>query len=740
MEADMYLRVLFLLLAGTVACSGGGGRESAATDVDVRAYADIPVKKDDDNAPPQLHKIGNKEAQVGEELVITLVADDPDSETLTYSVYGDLPPQAKFYKPEGRFVWTPDSAGGPFFVTFVVSDMKDFDSETVELRAVTTKTQHPPMFEPMGDQFLKIGEIYELRLEATDEDGDVLQFSILSGAPESSTFDAQNGLFRWTPKQDDAGAQHRVTFQVSDGALTDEVEVRLIVEGGALNNHPPEIQTIGSVEAEVGVAMKLEVTATDDDDDDLAYSVDGELPDKAQFDTSSHVFSWTPPASYAGKSVYVVFSVTDGTYTVKDMANILVKEKSSSCGDDDFEPNNKAEAATQITEGVFANLSICDTQLSPIDEDWFKLLMEAGEHVDATIEYNHAAGNLDLPLYAATDLTKPAVYAPVDGNEETVAFTAPQAGTYYLRVVGTEAWKYAVPYTLEVVRSTGQSCVADTMEPNDSIAQAPTLPPGDLDGTPVENLSICPGDVDVFGVPAATGDSLLAAINFAHGEGDLDLVLYDPSGQYVLDQSAGQTDFETVALEGVPANATYFVVVSGFPTETTENTYSLEVLKEQGAGCTGDTAEPNDSSGQAEAVTQSQELAGLTLCGDEDWYSFPPAPGSVEASLDYADGTSVSAWFVTSSDLANKIPLSCAAGNCSGSHALPSAGTLFLLVEGDYGASYELTVTLDTESTTDSCEGKCGGSGGDCWCDEGCIEYGDCCPDACELCGFCYYA
>ncbi len=40
---------------------------------------------------------------------------------------------------------------------------------------------------------------------------------------------------------------------------------------------------------------------------------------------------------------------------------------------------------------------------------------------------------------------------------------------------------------------------------------------------------------------------------------------------------------------------------------------------------------------------------------------------------------------------------------------------------------------------TPSCEGQCGGksANGNCWCDETCVDSGDCCEDACLLCGFC---
>lgn len=37
----------------------------------------------------------------------------------------------------------------------------------------------------------------------------------------------------------------------------------------------------------------------------------------------------------------------------------------------------------------------------------------------------------------------------------------------------------------------------------------------------------------------------------------------------------------------------------------------------------------------------------------------------------------------------------------------------------------------------DSCAGNCGASAGSCWCDASCTSYGDCCADACSVCGAC---
>lgn len=733
----MVRSVLALSILLTLACSSTEMGESATTDVDASGLADIPVKKDDDNSPPRLHKIGNKEVQVGEEITFTLAADDDDGDQVTFSAYGDIPPGGKFYKPEGRFTWTPNAVGGPYFVTFVVSDMKDFDSETVELSAVATKTQHPPHFEAVGDQFLKINELFELHLEATDEDGDMLYFQVVSGMPETGSFDAQNALFRWTPQKADEGAQARVVFTVSDGAASDELEVRLIVEGGALNNLPPEVEAIDSIEAEPGKQVVFVVNATDPDKDPLTILVESELPAGAKFDQATRKFTWTPGPSHVGKSVFVSFDISDGNYHVKLMVDILVKQTSVGCGDDDFEPNNTPEQATLVSDGTFANLSICDSELSPIDQDWFKLLLEKGEQIEVTLTSDHELGNLDVPIYTSANTNSPAFYSPMDGDVEKVNYTAPAAGTYYLRVVGTESWKYQVPYTLVIKQQAQAGCAPDGKEPNQSKVNATSLA-AYLDGTPLSGLSICAGDVDYFELPLTTGDSVIATIEFNNEDGDLDLRLEDAGG-LTVDQSIGSTDIETVILDGA-GGGSYYVVVEGYPKDSTENTYSLELLVESSSACLPDGMEPNDDKDAAKPMFNSGQFTDLTLCGDGDWFDLGPGPGEVTVSLDLVGEGSVKAYFAEEFDLANKVQLQCGSDSCLGVRNLPAAGHLYLIVEGAFGTSYEVEVLFESGSTGGSCVGKCDGDGGGCWCDQGCVQYGDCCPDACSECDYCEFA
>jgi len=57
---------------------------------------------------------------------------------------------------------------------------------------------------------------------------------------------------------------------------------------------------------------------------------------------------------------------------------------------------------------------------------------------------------------------------------------------------------------------------------------------------------------------------------------------------------------------------------------------------------------------------------------------------------------------------------------------------------GDHRCEANETATSCPTDCGNSCAGHCGGSAPSrCMCDADCVQYGDCCPDACNACGYC---
>jgi PKD repeat protein len=119
-------------------------------------------------------------------------------------------------------------------------------------------------------------------------------------------------------------------------------------------------------------------------------------------------------------------------------------------------------------------------------------------------------------------------------------------------------------------------CLPDGSEPNDFPAsKAPfgvpaVVPPG------LEDLALCPYDLDWFAIEVTGGKTLQVSIAFSHAEGDLDLRLYDPAYSTAIPVATSGTkaDFEAVSWP-VAVSGTFLVRVNGFAGASAA--YGLEV-------------------------------------------------------------------------------------------------------------------------------------------------------------------
>ena len=232
----------FAALVGGGCDDGGGGNtdgDSTSTSGDVTS-GDVPTDGDVDpsgNQAPELDKIGNRRAPIGKQLSIEVEATDPDGDSLSYSVFGALPDGSKFSKDTHTFEWTPTAAddGALVILTFAVSDGEDEDRETIQITVTASDESTRPELAPIGDQFVEVGVPYELRLQATDEDGDSLVYTSNNPLPNGAELDSKTGLMTWTPSAEQQGSSFRVSFVVSDGEFTDEEDARFLVQTAELS-------------------------------------------------------------------------------------------------------------------------------------------------------------------------------------------------------------------------------------------------------------------------------------------------------------------------------------------------------------------------------------------------------------------------------------------------------------------------------------------------------------------------
>jgi len=87
-------------------------------------------------------------------------------------------------------------------------------------------------------------------------------------------------------------------------------------------NLPPELPATAVYRAFAGYPIQLPIGASDPDGDALSYAADA-LPDGAQLDSASGVFSWTPAADQLGP-FYVPFNVSDSGLPTQSVSGQLV--------------------------------------------------------------------------------------------------------------------------------------------------------------------------------------------------------------------------------------------------------------------------------------------------------------------------------------------------------------------------------------------------------------------------------
>lgn len=232
--------------------------------------------------------------------------------------------------------------------------------------------------------------------------------------------------------------------------------------------------------------------------------------------------------------------------------------------DDRLEDNDDATVPAALSEGVAHDGILCGA-----DQDWFLVPVTVGCVADASVEFTHAQGDIDLELYRPDGTTLVARSAGTDDGERVVR-VATEAGMR-LKVFFFSA-EEANPYRLVVTETcAGQiACPADDpFEPNDEVARA-----RELFAVVDEAVGVICGNDDFYELAPEQGCTLHATLDFVHAEGDLDLELVNASDGAPIAVSNGTTDREQID-HVAPSASPVALHVSGFSGAT--NVYRLRV-------------------------------------------------------------------------------------------------------------------------------------------------------------------
>ncbi|MEJ2543775.1 MAG: putative Ig domain-containing protein [Calditrichaceae bacterium] len=178
----------------------------------------------DVNRAPVLNAVANAQVNENEELKISLVGSDEDTDnTLTYSA-DNLPDGASLNSSSGELTWKPTyDQAGDYSVIFKLSDGKETVSQTAEIKV--NNVNRKPEINGSSSESVEAGSTVSIKFNGSDPDGDDLTFEC-GNLPSGADFDTNSGQFSWTPSDDQAG-EYALVVKVSDG--TDEATTRCTI-------------------------------------------------------------------------------------------------------------------------------------------------------------------------------------------------------------------------------------------------------------------------------------------------------------------------------------------------------------------------------------------------------------------------------------------------------------------------------------------------------------------------------
>ena len=282
------------------------------------------------------------------------------------------------------------------------------------------------------------------------------------------------------------------------------------------------------------------------------------------------------------------------------------------CTADEYEDNDILDEASEIDAGTYTGLTACEG-----DDDFYKIDLGVGDEITVNATFSHDQGDIDLYLRNAEETSLASSYTYTDN--ESLTWTADVSGPVFIqarlfRDAGdTPGNTYGL--SIAVVEAT-PTCTGDALEENDTQATAVSV----LSDT-YAGLTSCPDDGDYYNVYLLAGGTVTVDLTFDHAEGDIDVDLLQPDGDWV-DYSDSETDdesFEYVATEaGVYTIYVYLYEDLG---DTPGNTYSMTVDIPSAGSCDeDDDFEENDTADTA-AYFVSGTVEGLWACGtDMDYY------------------------------------------------------------------------------------------------------------------------
>lgn len=242
------------------------------------------------NAAPVITSSAITNANVGRNYAYGLRATDPDSgDLLSYSL--DAAPSGLTIHPStGLISWIP-SAGqlGTHNVTARARDLAGL-SATQSFAINVVNSNRQPTITSTPPTSVLVNNTYSYSPVATDPDGDLLSWAIVSG-PAGATIQTASGLLLFTPT---VTGPVNFTIRASD-PVGGNASQSFTVQVNAIANANPAFTSSAPTNADVNGTYRYQATASDPDNNPIAFSL---VSGPAGMTVSSTgLVEWTPTAT-----------------------------------------------------------------------------------------------------------------------------------------------------------------------------------------------------------------------------------------------------------------------------------------------------------------------------------------------------------------------------------------------------------------------------------------------------------
>lgn len=271
------------------------------------------------NVPPVITSDPVTTGREGDIYAYKVTATDEDGDTLKYKLTVS-PSGMSIHPTTGQIEWlVPQmaAASNPTAVTVSVSDGLAAVEQSFEI--VVEAVNVAPIIYSTPVTTAAVGAAYQYDVEANDQDGDVVTYS-LSVAPDGMTIDPASGLITWQPQAGQDGDQDVTVLATDPAGLSGEQSFVITVAPCA---DAPQFTSTPKMTASPEVEYRYEVKAKSQGGT-VTFSL-SQAPDGMTIDEATGVIRWAPTADQMGVHDVVVVATRDGVCPSQQAYQVEVK-------------------------------------------------------------------------------------------------------------------------------------------------------------------------------------------------------------------------------------------------------------------------------------------------------------------------------------------------------------------------------------------------------------------------------